>query len=174
MSDPRISGLTLMAISVAAFVGTTSNALPSVTFFPALALFAAGAFRFMMSNHKALEEAEERARRAVNPVLRENRYARAHAERQATRQGSALSHSGAPTGNANGVASDKRADMAPGEYIQINDPDSDFVVATDVSFPVEIQSGDALADQLCKLSQLLEQSVLTEEEYAVAKAKLLS
>lgn len=105
MSDPRITGLTLMAISIAAFVGTTSNALPSVTFFPALALFAAGAIKFMMSTHKALEKAEERTHRAINPVLPENQYARAHAERQAARQGSELSHSGAMDGNANTVAS---------------------------------------------------------------------
>ena len=36
-----------------------------------------------------------------------------------------------------------------------------------------VQSEDALADQLQKLSRLLERSILTEEEYAVAKAKLL-
>jgi hypothetical protein len=47
-------------------------------------------------------------------------------------------------------------------------------VATDVSFPGAVQSGDALADQLRKLNQLLGQGVLTEEEYAVAKTKLLS
>ncbi len=47
------------------------------------------------------------------------------------------------------------------------------MVSTDVSFPIEVQSADALADPLRKLSQLLEQGVLTEEEYAVAKAKLL-
>jgi hypothetical protein len=42
MSDPRILGLTLMAISSGAFLGTTSNSLPPVTFFPALALLRAG------------------------------------------------------------------------------------------------------------------------------------
>lgn len=47
-------------------------------------------------------------------------------------------------------------------------------IRTDVSFPIEIQESDALADQLGKLNQLLEQSVLTEEEYAIAKAKLLA
>ena len=49
----------------------------------------------------------------------------------------------------------------------------DLVVTTDVSFPVEVQTGDALADQLKKLNTLMAQGVLTEEEYAVAKAKLL-
>ena len=60
-----------------------------------------------------------------------------------------------------------------GDAIDIGDADDDLVVATDVSFPVEVQSGDALADQLSKLNTLMAQGVLTEEEYAVAKAKLL-
>ncbi len=54
------------------------------------------------------------------------------------------------------------------------DEDADFLVSGDVSFPIEVQQGDALADQLRKLSQLLEQGVLSEAEYALAKAKLLS
>lgn len=53
------------------------------------------------------------------------------------------------------------------------DEDAGFLVSGDVSFPIEIQRGDALADQLRKLSLLLEQGVLSEAEYALAKAKLL-
>jgi hypothetical protein len=45
--------------------------------------------------------------------------------------------------------------------IDFDDQESDFVVATDLSFPIEVQSGDALADQLRKLNQLLEQGILT-------------
>jgi hypothetical protein len=71
------------------------------------------------------------------------------------------------------VASAEGDHIARGGTIEIADQDDDFVVATDVSFPVEVQSADALADQLRKLIQLLEQRVLTEEEYAVSKAKLL-
>jgi hypothetical protein len=58
--------------------------------------------------------------------------------------------------------------------IDFDDQERDFVVATDVSFPIEVQSGDALADQLRKLNQLLEQGILTAEEYAAAKTKLLT
>ena len=172
MSDPRMTGLTLMAIAVASFVGTTTNTLPSVVFFPALALFALGAVKFMRGNHAKLEEAERRAHRAVNPVIRENRHAAAHAERQAQRKGTAFVHAGSGDGNANAVAS--RPPTPASDAIEIDDQDGDFEVATDVSFPVEVQTGDALADQLKKLNQLMAQGVLTEEEYAVAKAKLLS
>ena len=76
---------------------------------------------------------------------------------------------------------ERQARMASGQIdgssraapIELDESDADFVVTTDVSFPVEVQQGDALADQLQKLNQLLSQGVLTEEEYAVAKAKLL-
>jgi hypothetical protein len=71
------------------------------------------------------------------------------------------------------VASAEGDHITRGGTIEIDDQDDDFVVATDVSFPVEVQSADALTGQLRKLIQLLEQGVLTEEEYAVAKAKLL-
>ena len=174
MSNPRVSGLTLMALSIAAFVGTTSNMLPSVTFFPALALFGAGAMKFLRSNHDALEKAEKRTERALNPVLHENKQAQAHAERMARRQGAALNHPGAQESNSNQGSSISRNAIAPREMIEIDDQADDFVVATDVSFPVAVQAGDALADQLQKLNQLLEQGVLTAEEYAVAKAKILS
>lgn len=171
MSDPRMTGLALMAISTAAFVGTTSNSLPPVTFFPALVLFVAGAIQFVRTNHIALEKAEKRVHRAANPVIRENRHVGAHAERQAAKRGAVLNHSGAEDSNANAVASQPASRR---EFIDVDQPGSEFVVETDVSFPVEIQSGNALADQLGKLNRLLEQGVLTAEEYAVAKTKLLS
>ena len=170
MSDPRILGLTLMAISVAAFTGTTSGSLPSAVFFPALGLFVIGAFKFLRTNHEAMAKAERRAEQAVSPLMRENRHAQALAERQAQRQGAGLLSL-----NANDQRKPATADYGRNsEAVEIELEETDLVVTTDVSFPLEIQTGDALADQLHKLKLLLEQSVLTEEEYAVAKAKLLS
>jgi len=174
MSDPRLTGLMLMAISIAAFVGTTNDKLPPMTFFPALVLFAAGALKFLRSNHEALERAEKRTQRALNPVLAENQQARGLAERQAARRGAALNHSGDGDPDANPAWATHKNTIAPGEAIEFDDQEDELVVATDVSFPIEIQAGDALADQLGKLNHLLEQGVLTAEEYAVAKTKLLS
>lgn len=171
MSDPRMLGLTLMGLATAAFLGTTSEMLPSETFFPALAVFLLGAIKFLRGNHVAIEAAEKKAHRAVNPTLRENRHAAALAERQARRQGADLNALNADrTTPSASVAGHARLD--PHE-IELETDDEDFVVDTDVSFPLEVQRGDALADQLRKLNKLLEQGVLTEEEYAVAKAKLL-
>lgn len=176
MADSRMTGLALMAVSVAAFVGTTSEVLPSQTFFPALGLFGLGAIKFIRTNHVALEKAEKRAHRAINPIIRENRHAQHHAERQAARQGQALTHLGASDvdGGSNRDRAPNDIPNAPLGEIEIGELTQEFVVGTDVSFPLEVQSGDALADQLQKLNQLLEQGVLTAEEYAVAKTKLLS
>lgn len=176
MSDPRMTGLILMGVSITAFLGTNSGTLPAVTFFPALLLFLIGAFKFMRSNSEALARAEKNAARRVNPTIRENRQAHAHVERLASRRGSALSavsEAGDDPERAARAASGQLDSGRAGAPIEIEDQDKPFVVTADVSFPVEVQSGDALADQLRKLNQLMVQGILTEEEYAVAKAKLL-
>ncbi len=175
MSDPRVSGLALMGIAIAAFLGSTAQMLPSVTFFPALATFVLGAIRFLRANSVEVAKAEKRIERRMNPTLRSNQHAHAHAERMAAKRGSALSSFSDDGFDAEArVASGKMPSQFPSAgAIEIGEADEDLVVTTDVSFPVEVQTGDALADQLKKLNQLMTQGVLTEEEYAVAKAKLL-
>ena len=42
MSDPRLTGLSLMGLAIVCFLGTTSQMLPSVVFFPALVIFVIG------------------------------------------------------------------------------------------------------------------------------------
>ena len=178
MSDPRMSGLALMGISVAAFLGTTTQTLPSVTFFPALAVFGLGAIRFLRGNQVERAKAEKRVEREIHPTIRPNRHAQAHAERLAARRGSALSSLNGDDLDAEDAArraSGRMGAQSPlSDAIELPGEDADLVVTADVSFPVEVQTGDALADQLKKLSQLMAQGVLTEEEYAVAKAKLLA
>ena len=51
--------------------------------------------------------------------------------------------------------------------------DEDFVVTTDVSYSVEMQEQGSLAEQLEKLQRLKTQGILSEEEFSIAKAKLL-
>ena len=173
MSDPRMTGLMLMGLAIAAFLGSTSEMLPPVTFFPALAVFVLGAIKFMKANSKELEKAERRVQRRVNPTIRENHQAQAHAERLAARRGSALSGINDDEQDAEAAARLASGATPAVDAIELGQDDTELVVTTDVSFPVEVQTGDALADQLNKLNQLMSQGVLTEEEYAVAKAKLL-
>ncbi len=168
MSDPRIQGLLLMAISVATFLGTTQGELPAAAFFPALLLFVVGAIRFLRKNHEALARAERKAARAVQPRMRENPHARVLAERQARAQGSVHRPTGSGETGAPALGPDGLA-----QPIELDLDEDDLEVRTDVSFPVEVQRGDALADQLRKLNQMVQQGVLSEEEYAIAKAKLL-
>ena len=172
MSDPRLLGLTLMAISIVAFLGTTSQQLPAAVFFPALALFLIGAFQFLRSNHEASSREDARIRRARNAGLRPNRNAETLAERQARSP-----ETGVPRPTADASTSGSADTAHPGAQpnaLAIDVEEGDLQVETDLSFPVEVQSADALADQLGKLSRLLEQGILTQEEYAVAKAKLLT
>ncbi|MBY0401041.1 SHOCT domain-containing protein [Myxococcota bacterium] len=185
MSSGQMTGFVLMGLAVAAFLGSTSDLLPPETFFPALALFAVGAVRFMRSSREALAEADRRTQAMLRPTIRENRSALAQAERQAQRRGAALSalnaEEGLGTGSAaaagrNGAVPSQRpgSPARPAEEIELLElHDEELEVTPDVSFPVEIQRGDALADQLRKLNQLLVQGILTEQEYAIAKAKLL-
>ncbi len=171
MSDGRSMGAILMGLAVAAFAGSSSDVLPPVTFFPALALFAIGAFQFLRSSSEALAEAERRTQEKLNPVIRADRSAAAAAERKAMRVGAAQTALNATAPTRNPVAT--RPGAPPPRPIELDAEADDFVVTTDVSFPVEVQRGDALADQLRKLNQLLTQGILSEEEYAIAKAKLL-
>ena len=185
MSDPRMTGLSLMGLAILAFLGTTAQALPSVTFFPALAVFVLGAIKFLITNHAELAKAEQRTARRVDPTLRPGEPSHVRAERIAANRGAALNSFGP---DDESLAAESAARMASGRMayessalshaIEIDDGEDEdedhFVVATDVSFPVEVQLGDAIADQLKSLSEQMAKGVLTEEEYAVAKARLLS
>ena len=177
MSDPRIMDLLIMLVASLAFVATTTETLPAATFFPALVLFAIGAFKFLKSNSTEMARAERRIERRVNPALRQNQFAQQYAERLATMNGNPL----IDRGEARAEESERQARVASGrptpstqaEPIEIDELENEFVVTPDVSFPVEVQTGDALVDELRKLNRLMSQGVLTEEEYAIAKSKLL-
>ena len=175
MTDGKSTGLILMALAVAAFLGSTAEVLPPATCFPALALFAIGGLKFFKSSREAIAEAELRTQARLRPVIRENRSAQAAAERTAMRRGAALNevNAGLPAPAAGSAARASKPAAPDREAIELDQQEGELVVLPDVSFPVEVQRGDALADQLRKLNQLLTQGILTEEEYAIAKARLL-
>jgi hypothetical protein len=172
MGSGRSTGLILMALAVAAFLGSTAEVLPPATFFPALALFGIGAVHFLKSSRVALAEAERRTQERLHPVIRENRSVQAGAERRAMRRGAALNELNAAATAARPVPAAMGQQVIT-DPIELDAPVGELVVTTDISFPVEVQRGDALADQLRKLNQLLTQGILTETEYAIAKARLL-
>jgi len=190
MNDGRSTGFILMALAVAAFLGSTSEMLPPETFFPALALFVMGAFQFMRSNRTATEAAERRIEQKLHPTIREDRSALTLAERQARRRGAALSALNpdpAPAmPSAIPASSSRPGPRSPVDArstatrpvqlehaLELEATAGELDISSDVSFPIELQRGEQLADQLQKLNQLLVQGILSEEEFAIAKAKLL-
>jgi len=139
---------------------------------------------FMKGNRVATEQEEQRIRRGLDPELH-NRTADAYAARQARADGRAIENLAtleagrrpAPesTTRAEPIAADEivlQEVAAPGSAVDDND-DAAFVVTTDVSFPVEERTSGTLAEQLEKLDRLRDAGVLTAEEFAIAKAKLL-
>jgi len=209
-SHKRSTGLALIAVGVLVFAGTNAGRLPAAAFWPALAVCAIGLFSFVKANHVALEQAEERAHKAVHPALR-NPTLESFAEKQAQTNGRALERlanierhgvaaqaTSPRSADPTGLLAEASPPEAPQEEIVLYDvdesepelesnprpesdsdqsgdhpKDDDFVITSDVSFPVELQERNALADQLEKLERLRDQGILSCEEFSLAKAKLL-
>ena len=199
MPQSRLSGLLLIVMGALAFLGTTNQMLPAIAFFPALIVCALGCFVFLRANHEAMQQAELQRTERRNPVIKP-RAAEAHAERQAAASGGSLAdldtRDGRSAAQATAApqvqddelvlyevdqgASDESAVVGSlesdgngnGAAEEENDPG--FVVTTDVSFPLEIQQQGSLADQIAKLRRLADDKIISEEEFAVAKAKLLA
>jgi hypothetical protein len=202
MPQSRLTGLLLIVTGALTFLGTTNQLLPAVAFFPGLLVCALGCFVFLKANHEAMAEAERQRAERRNPVIKP-RSADALADRQAATSGLALAGSeqrdgrmaaqaaaaqqvqddelvlyevdqaGANEPAVVGTLEDDAQGAAAGSAgEETNDPD--FVVTTDVSFPLEIQQQGSLADQIAKLRRLADDKIISEEEFAVAKAKLLA
>ncbi len=176
MATPkRSTGLALLAMGMASFAGTTNGLLPAEAFWPALAASALGCIVFMRANRAHLEAADRRVERALNPRIR-SKAAEEHAELQARTDGRRLA---ALAGERPAVL-DLEEPIGAQQEILLSDVDScdgsgsdGFVVSTDVSVPYELQQQASIADQIRKLDRLRADGVITGEEFAVAKAKLL-
>ena len=179
-SRSRSTGLALMGLGMLVFIGTNSHSLPAIAFWPALIAFLAGAVMFMRGNRVATEIAEKRAMQALNPKLG-NKAGDQLATRQAQIDGTALADLGArdrPSKASVPIATEQLQEDEIVLYeVGAAEPttgDEDFVVTTDVSYSVEMQEQGSLAEQLEKLQRLKTQGILSEEEFSIAKAKLLS
>jgi len=194
MTQSRTSGLLLLVMGVLTFLGTTNQLLPAVAFFPGLAVCVLGVIVFMKANHTALEASEAATLRRLNPEIK-NQTAEAQAKRQSETDGASLNALESRDGRvaAQAVAADQvqddelvlyevdqtaapAADPVDPNVLEAEDENEggDFVVTTDVSFPLEIQQQSSLADQIAKLRRLADDGIISEDEFAVAKAKLLS
>ncbi|MCZ6782557.1 MAG: SHOCT domain-containing protein [Proteobacteria bacterium] len=184
MARSRSRGLGLMLIGALCFLGTTAEVLPIESFCAGVAASLVGCIVFMKGNRAATQRAERRRARALNPVIRNEAMER-HAEQQerqldeqARRRQAGLRVRPEPMA----AATPARDPLAMDELVlyEVDDADGrvdeenpDFKVTTDVSFPIEVQEHDSLAEQLEKLKRLQEGGVISAEEFAIAKSKLL-
>jgi hypothetical protein len=193
MANPRFTGLLLLLTGVLVLMGNTLDVLPPQAFWAGLLTYPIGGYLFFMGSRAAIEKSETRHAQALNPRLA-NDAGEAHAARQARSapnpnavDASAAAEPVEPERESRIVASLRRPPEAPPEasepkastpeplaFHEIGPEDDEGMqVTTDVSFPVEIQEQRSIADQLEKLSKLQQQGIISAEEYAVAKAKLL-
>jgi hypothetical protein len=157
----RTKGLLFLLLGAAILVGTNQGALPAELFWVGIAAYPVGGFLFLQGERRVRQEAERRVVGALMPSLGMNRRAVAHADQQLRRR--------PPAGRPEpGAALDLGAEAS----VPAGDPD--FAVSTDVSFPLEIQERRSIADQLEKLQRLRAEGFESEDEFAAAKAKLLS
>jgi hypothetical protein len=175
----RSTGLAVMGAGLGLFAGTNAQILPAGAFFPALGLCCVGIFIFVRANRVATDDAEERTRRALNPELR-NQTMEQFAERQARTDGQLLEsldsrdvHATAAQAVAGNQVNEDEIVLYEVDDEQAISGADEFMVTTDVSFPLEIQEQSSLADQLQKLQRLREQEIISSEEFTIAKAKLL-
>lgn len=193
MSNPRFTGLLLLLIGVLTLVGNTMDVLPPQAFWAGLLTYPIGGYLFFIGSRRAIERAEIQTARALHPRLgnakgeafarqQEKRVVNPHAPHESANEKAAR---GAPseTGPSQATHSPVQAaatdQVVPGEVVlydvdaEDGGADQDFRVTTDVSYPLEIQEQRSIADQLEKLGSLHRQGIISAEELAIAKAKLL-
>ncbi len=178
MSNPRSTGLALLLVGVLVLMGNTLDLLPPEAFWAGLLTYPIGGYLFFMGSRQAIERAELRTARRLNPRLG-NSPGEDHARRQADHTVNPHAPRNVPDDLPGVEPAPSPQPATPDEPVlneiemDGNDEEDDFQVGTDVSYPVEIQERSSLADQLEKLSKLQQQGIIGDEELAVAKAKLL-
>lgn len=193
MPQTRTTGLLLLVVGALTFLGTTNRLIPAEAFFPGLVVCLLGTVVFMKANRVAMQEGETRTQERLHPAL-QNMSGEALANRQAKIDGAQLEGLEAREGRVTAQAAsteqvqddelvlyevdqgsislDEPRDAQPANEEGKNS--AGFVVTTDVSFPLEIQDQSSLADQIAKLRRLADDGIINEDEFAIAKAKLLS
>ncbi len=180
MKQPRKIGLALILLGTVVLLGNTTETLPPEAFFAGLFMYPIGGYLLFTGSRAAINQAESRAARIRQPKLK-NETAETFADRQRRNideHGSVDSQVRAlreqpPAGLPNPGAEIETLQLDAIELDTEVGQEEDFAVTTDVSFPVEVQERDSLAEQLMKLQKLREDGIISDDEMAIAKAKLL-
>ena len=169
MSNPRPKGLALILLGALILGGNTLDILPREAFWAGLLTYPFGAYLFLKGSRTARERAQQRIARTLAPRLA-NAPGQEHAWRQARHvvrpHAPPAVQAAAPPGDVGELLLTELEHVEPTHGGQIQ-------VSSDVSYPPALQDPGRLADQLEKLGKLQQQGILTKEELAIAKAKLL-
>ncbi|HIG68785.1 MAG TPA: hypothetical protein EYG46_20410 [Myxococcales bacterium] len=179
MNEPRKLGLALILLGVIVLRGNTTEALPPEGFFAGLFLYPVGGDLFFKGSRQAINRTEVRVATLRAPKLKNE-----SAERFAQQQRSTLDAHGsvearirkrkqkAPDANRDSKfsrSSDERLLLDADSFKD----EEDSSVSSYVSFALEVQEHDSLADQIMKLQKLGEDGIISDDEIAVAKSKRL-
>lgn len=179
--DNRILGLLLIVVGCLVMAGVVHDYLPAISFWAGLAVFPIGGWMVLAGNREAAANAEalhqaRLAQRRTPPTsARQDAFA-AERARFVSEDGASLERQARAA--ASGMQQGHAVERDEITLYELDDddalePETEFKVSTDVSFPIEVQEQDSLAEQLEKLRRLNEDGILSDEEFAVAKAKLL-
>ncbi len=162
MSNQRSTGLALLLIGVLVLMGNTMDLLPAEAFWAGLLTYPIGAYLFFMGTRDALERAERRTVRRLNPKLG-NSPGQDHAQRQAHHVVNPNAPRSVPDDlpGAEPTPSPQvatQSEPVPNQ-IEVNaeDEEDEFRVEADVSYPGEMQNPNSIADRLENLVKLHEQ-----------------
>jgi hypothetical protein len=178
-TNPESSDWRLILLGVIVLRGNTTEALPPERFFAGLFLYPVGGDLFFKGSRQAINRTEVRVATLRAPKLKNE-----SAERFAQQQRSTLDAHGSVEARIR-----KRKQKAPDANRESKFPlssdklfllDADFFkdeedssVSSYVSFALEVQEHDSLADQIMKLQKLGEDGIISDDEITVAKSKLL-
>jgi hypothetical protein len=182
MTNQRVAGLAFLLIGVLTLLGNTMDVLPAEAFWVGLIAYPIGGYLLFASSSKAIQKVEHRTSRSLDPTI-QNERSRAYAEQQARNLSKApdsikerVQHARAQRAQASHREQVLKDELVLYEVdaAEATTSEGDFTVSTDVSFPLELQEQTSLAEQLDKLHRLQEEGIITAEEFAAAKTKLLS
>jgi hypothetical protein len=159
-----MTGLLLLLVGVLVLMGNTLDVFPPESFWAGLLTYPIGGYLFFQGTWgPGPAGARRRQPRAASPPAPEPARRPIGVLRPGTRP-AARPAVGEPA--------------SPREFVLPSDSgegEDEFKVTSDVSFPVEVEveQRTSVADHLRKLAKLHEQGIISSEELAAAKAKLL-
>lgn len=176
MNEPRKVGLALILAGVLVLLGNTTETLPPEAFFFGLILYPIGGYLFFKGSREAIQKAEVRAAKIRAPKLKNET-----AEKYAQNLADNIQAHGSVDSQVHAKRTPKVSNAADPDELVLYELDADldgqtednFSVTSDVSFPLEVQEQDSLAEQIMKLQKLREDGIISEAEMSTAKAKLL-